>query len=86
MIDAAIKREINLIIVEYKDRLTRFGLESICHFLEGLGCKVEIMNLKTSEDENKELIDDILALITSFSARLYGKRGGRRSLKGKLGL
>lgn len=34
--------------------------------------------------ENKELVDDMLALITSFSARLYGKRGGRKKLKKEL--
>ncbi|GAG08885.1 unnamed protein product [marine sediment metagenome] len=51
-----------------------------------MGCRVEIIESEASEDENKELVDDILALITSFSAGLYGKRGGRKKLKGKLGL
>lgn len=86
MIDAAIKGRINLIIVEYKDRLSRFGLRSIYRFFEGLGCRIEIIESEASGDENKELVDDILALITSFSARLYGKRGGRKRLKEELKL
>ncbi len=84
MVEVVIKREINLIVVEYKGRLSRFGLQSIDHFFEGMGCRIEIIESEASEDENKELVDDILALITSFSARLYGKRGGRKKLKGKL--
>lgn len=81
MIDSAIKKEVNLIVVEYKDRLSRFGLRLIYHFFEGLGCKIEVIESEPSKDENKELVDDMLALITSFSARLYGKRGGREKLK-----
>lgn len=80
------KKEINLIVVEYKDRLSRFGLQTIYHFFEGLDCRIEIIESEASDDENKELVDDILALITSFSARLYGKRGGRKKLKKRLGL
>jgi len=84
MIDAVIRKEINLIVVEYKDRLSRFGLRFIYHFFEGLGCKIEVIETESSKDENKELVDDMLALITSFSARLYGKRGGRKKLKEEL--
>jgi len=84
MIDSVIRKDINLIVVEYKDRLSRFGLRLIYHFFEGLGCKIEVIDAKSSKDENKELVDDMLALITSFSARLYGKRGGRKKLKEEL--
>lgn len=86
MIEAVIKKEINFIVVEYKDRLSRFGLQTIYHFFEGLGCRIEIIETEASGDKNSELVDDILALITSFSARLYGKRGGRKKLKTELGL
>ncbi len=84
MIDAVIRKEINLIVIEYKDRLSRFGLRFIYHFFEGLGCKIEVVESEPSRDENKELVDDMLALITSFSARLYGKRGDRKKLKEEL--
>lgn len=84
MIDAVIRKEINLVVVEYKDRLSRFGLRLIYHFFEGLGCKIEVIEAESSKDENKELVDDMLALITSFSARLYGKRGGRKKLREEL--
>jgi len=81
MIDAVIRKEINLIVVECKDRLSRFGLKFISHFFEGLGCKIEFIELDSNKDENKELVDDMLALITSFNSRLYGKKGGRKKLQ-----
>ena len=84
MINAVIRKEVNLIVVESKDRLSRFGLRLIYHFFEGMGCKVEAIETEPSKDENKELVDDMLALITPFSARLYGKRRGRKKLKEEL--
>ena len=52
----------------------------------GLSCKVEVIEIQASKAENQELVDDMLVLITSFSARLYGKRGGRKKLKEELGI
>ena len=86
MIDAVIRKEISLIVVEYKDRLSRFGLRFIYRFFEGLGCKIEVIEIESSKDENKELVDNMLALITSFSARLYRKRDGRKKLKEELNI
>ena len=54
----------------------------IYHFFDGLGCKIEVIESESSKDENKELVDDMLALITSFSARLYGKRGAKEVKRG----
>ena len=69
---------ISKIIVEYPDRLARFGLKYI-----ELHCSandVEIIfvedNDKSSADE--EMVKDLVSIITSFSARLYGSRGGRK--------
>lgn len=30
------------------------------------------------KDEQQELVEDLIAITTSFSARIYGKRGGRK--------
>jgi len=79
-----IKGEINTIVIEYKDRLARFGLSLIISLLEGYNCKVEIIEEKATESENEELVNDLLSVVTSFSARIYGKRGGRKKLKEEL--
>jgi putative resolvase len=78
LIEAVLRGQVNHIIVEYKDRLTRFGIKFILHFLEGLGCTVEFLGQQATKDENTELVEDLLSLITTFSARLYGARGGRK--------
>ena len=37
---------------------------------------------KESEDTQSELVRDLLAIVTSFSARLYGARGGKKIQQG----
>ena len=46
MIDDVIHHKIDLILVEYQDRLTRFNFKIIEHLLNGYGCKIEIINNK----------------------------------------
>ena len=76
--------EINTIVVEYKDRLARCGLNLIIALLEGYNCKVEVIEEASTETENEELVNDLLAVVASFSGRLYGRRGGRKKLKEEL--
>jgi len=67
---------ITLIIVEHKDRLVRFGLNYISILLNKLDKKIEIVNGAT--DEREDLMQDFIAIITSFCARLYGQRRNKR--------
>lgn len=77
LIDAVLKKEVNHIVVEYKDRLARYGYKFLMRFFKGLGCEIEFLEEKATKDDNEELVQDVLSLFTCFSARLYGKRGGR---------
>ena len=75
VIDMVQKGEVNRIFVLYKDRLTRFGfkyLEQICAFHN-----VQIIVVSDETDnksQSEELAEDIIALIHSFSGKLYGLR------------
>jgi putative resolvase len=60
------------IVIENKDRLTRFGFNYIEKFLIKNGCEIVVIN-KTEEDE-KDLLKDLTSVIYSFCARLYGMR------------
>jgi len=62
----------DLLIVENKDRLTRFGFNYIKTLLNSKGKDVIIVN--QSDDDNTDLIQDLVSIIYSFSARLYGLR------------
>ncbi len=75
-----IKRgEVKTVIIEYPDRLARFGYEYLKFFMETFGVKLIVVNGKEeTEDLNKELAEDLIAIVTSFSARIYGTRGGKK--------
>ncbi len=57
------------IIVENKDRLTRFGFNYIKTLYKG-----EIVVVNECANDKEDLINDFVSIITSFSARVYGKR------------
>lgn len=61
------------IIVEHKDRLTRFGFEYIKTLYDG-----EIIIINEELEEQQDLMQDFVSLVTSFCARLYGQRRNKR--------
>jgi predicted site-specific integrase-resolvase len=61
------------IIVEHKDRLTRFGFEYIKTLFDG-----EIIIINEVVEEQSDLMQDFISLVTSFCARLYGHRRNKR--------
>ena len=67
--------DIGMILVEHKDRATRFGFNYIALLLEAQGRRIEVINETETRDE---LVDDFVALITSMAARIYGRRQSRR--------
>lgn len=75
LIDMVQKEEVSRIFVLYKDRLTRFGynyLKKICDF-HGVSIIV-VSDEVDNKNQSEELADDIIALIHSFSGKLYGLR------------
>lgn len=67
------RREVSNLIIGYKDRLCRFGFEYFQHFIESHGGNLIIANQK-SMSPSEELSEDLLAVVHSFSCRLYGVR------------
>jgi predicted site-specific integrase-resolvase len=65
---------IGLIVVEHRDRLSRFGLNHIVDLLEASGRGLEIV---FPGDTSDDLVNDFVAIITSMAARIYGKRGNK---------
>ena len=62
------------VIVEFPDRLTRFGLSFVEKLLEEYGAKLVVAEKKMSKDKREELVEDLITIITSFTARIYGAR------------
>jgi len=64
------------LIVEHKDSLASFGTNYIEIILKELDKKVEIVNQR--EDKQDELMEDLIAIITSFCSRIYGLTRSKR--------
>lgn len=62
------------LVVTHKDRLLRFGAELIFSLCEHFGAEVVIINASEETSFEDELVQDVLEIITVFSARLYGSR------------
>ena len=67
---------VTLIVVEHKDRLTRFGFNYIEQLLKQQDRRIEVINL--TEAGKEDLVQDFVSIITSFCARLYGQRRSKR--------
>lgn len=62
---------IKVIVVEHKDRLTRFGFNYLECLLAMQDRRIEVMfPVETQHD----LVDDFIAVITSMASRIYGRR------------
>ena len=70
------KRNIQRIVVEHKDRLTRFGF----NYLSALARvkRIEIIVADETESPKEDLMLDFVSVITSFCARMYGQRRGKK--------
>jgi predicted site-specific integrase-resolvase len=67
---------ITRIVVEHKDRATRFGFRYLETLLDQQGRAIEVVNL--AEGAHEDLLSDLTAIIYSFCARLYGQRRAKR--------
>lgn len=66
----------DILVVEHKDRLTRFGFNYLEMLVQAQNRKIEVIN--KTEDKEEDLIQDFVSIITSFCSRLYGQRRGKR--------
>jgi putative resolvase len=69
-------QSIGLIVVEHKDRLTRFGFRYLDTLLTTQGRALEVVN--QAENGTEDLLADLTAIVYSFCARLYGQRRAKR--------
>ena len=73
LIEKINKKEVDLIVVLYKDRLLRFGFELVEHFANLNNVKIEVLD-KIDKNQDEELVEDLVQIITVFSCKIQGKR------------
>jgi len=73
-----VNKQVDVVIVLYKDRLTRFGFEYLEYFFKQYGVRIEVVYGEEPKDAHQELVEDLLAIVTSFAGKLYGMRSHRK--------
>ena len=64
----------SVVVVEHRDRLAGFGVE---HLEAALGAHGRRIVVADSGETNDDLVRDMIEVLTSMCARLYGRRGAR---------
>ena len=73
LFDIVERRQADVVVVEFRDRLTRFGFDYLKRYFESHGIKMEVVE-ETEKGYMEELIEDFVAIVISFAGRIYGKR------------
>ena len=73
LIELINKKEVDIIVVLYKDRLLRFGFELVEEFARLNNVKIEILD-RIDKTQDEELVEDLVQIITVFSSKIQGKR------------
>lgn len=68
-------KDVKAIVVEHRERLIRMGFEPLEAALSASGRKVHVLEERELSDD---LVRDMTEVLTSFCARLYGRRSARR--------
>lgn len=74
------EKKIGKVIIEHRDRLTRFQYNFFEFFFNSYGVEIEVVE-KKAVGEDEELVEDIMMLMASFSGKLYGRRSAKNRKK-----
>ena len=74
LLDMILRKQMRRLVLTHKDRLLRFGAELVFTLCELQGIEIVIINQGEQPTFEEELAQDVLEIITVFSARLYGAR------------
>jgi len=65
------------VICTYEDRLARFGTKVIRHYCQTFSTNIIAMHKQLQTTKEEKLIEDMIALVTSFAGRLHRQRRGK---------
>jgi hypothetical protein len=74
LLELILHKRIRRLVLTHKDRLLRFGSELIFALCEIQNVEIVIINKGEPPSFEEELAQDVIEIITVFSARLYGSR------------
>ncbi len=80
LLERILQGDVGMLVVANKDRLCRFGFDHYSWFADRSGCKILVLNNHVLSPE-REMLEDVLAIIHVFSCKLYGLRKYKQKIK-----
>lgn len=74
LLEMILRRQMKQLVLTHKDRLLRFGADLVFTLCDLQGIEIVIIHQGDPPSFEEELVQDVLELVTVFSARLYGSR------------
>jgi len=78
LFDYVANRQVDVVVVMYRDRLTRFGFEYLEYFFKQHNVRVEAVFGEEPRDAYQELAEDLVEIVTSFAGKLYGLKSRKK--------
>lgn len=78
LFEYVVNGKVNVVVISYKDRLTRFGFKYLEEFFSSHGVRIEVVFGEEPKDLQQELVEDLTAIVTSFAGRPYGMRSRKK--------
>lgn len=72
------RTDYDLLVVEHKGRLTRFGFKYLEIIASLQNFKIVVVNSVEDNEGEEDIIQDLVSIVTSMCARIYGKRRSKR--------
>lgn len=80
LLERVLSGDVSMVVVCHKDRLARFGFELIQWLCERQNCQLLVLERSDLSPE-REMVEDILAIIHLFSRQLYGLRKYKKPIR-----
>jgi len=80
LFDYVVNRKVDVVVITYKDRLTRFGFEYLEFFFKQYNVRIEAILGEEAKDAYQEFVEDLMSIIKSFAGKLYGMRSHKKKM------
>jgi putative resolvase len=79
LIELVLAGKLERIVVEHRDRIARFGTTTFALLCERMNVELVVTESKVDVSDEEEMAFDLMSLVTVYSARIHGRRGGEES-------
>ena len=74
LLESIFEGNVSKVVVAHRDRLSRFGFELFMYIFTRFGVQLEVVGSEDVQEPHDILINDIMSIVTVFTARYYGSR------------